>query len=50
MNKVNFNNYERKAIVETINRQASIELIRIESNYYFISDAQVIDLPKEREK
>jgi len=41
MNKVSFQDYKN---------EVSAQLVRIESDYYFISSTQVIDDAKEREQ
>ena len=50
VNRVNIDKHKRMASIYGVRRHVKIELIRIASDYYFIQDAQVIDLPKEREK
>lgn len=49
MNSVAIEQVERTVSVKRPSRTVDIELIRIESDYYYASPVQLVDEPKERE-
>lgn len=50
MNNAVFLTYRTEAKFENRKRSVTVELIRVTSDYYFLSPYQMSDFPKEREK
>lgn len=50
LNVATFKNYQTNVKTDSIARCVSVELVRIESDYYFLAPSQASDFPKEREK
>lgn len=49
MNKVKFEPLQRNAAIEPYENQVVCELVRIKSDFTFVSPFQAVDSPKERE-
>lgn len=49
MNKVTFEPYVNRAVFELHENKAVCKLVRIQSNFSFVSPFQAVDDPKERE-